>query len=198
MNGKKIISIGLATILSTSIYFSVYANTLKEGFSSEVTAVSSQTNTVKLLNNELANLEHGFDIKRLISLYDEEIELTDDELQILEDLELLTGDLFEMFYEFGCIDEDGTILSFDFLTTEQVEEIKSYVKEIKILQNKLVNGTMDNIISDMQKSSRENIIEISEQFGLIQQGQFDFDSYMQLTEEEKEEFRQIIKENKSL
>lgn len=198
MNGKKIISIGLATILSTSIYFSVYANTLKEGFTSEVTAVSSQTNTVKLLNNELANLEHGFDIKRLISLYDEEIELTDDELQILEDLELLTGDLFEMFYEFGCIDEDGTILSFDFLTTEQVEEIKSYVKEIKILQNKLVNGTMDNIISDMQKSSRENIIEVSEQFGLIQQGQFDFDSYMQLTEEEKEEFRQIIKENKSL
>ncbi len=186
MDVRRVISIGLATLLSTNIYFNIYASESKSINKTNYNSFSEERNiNTAILANE------NFYIRQLLSLDNEEVILTDEQENILKDIELITYDLLEIFIEFGCIDEHGQILNINNLEKYKISEIENYITEINILQFRFRN----TILGKENKIKKDKFIEVSKNFGLIRDNQFDYDVFNDLSKEEKLYYKEKLKEN---
>ncbi len=191
MNVKRMVSISLATLISTNMYFTMYANTLKSNatLESSIEEKDNQIEDIVFKNNEILKSEYGIDLKKLSLIYGENIELTEEQEEIFESLELMTYDLLEMFIEFGCVDENKNLIGLNHLERDDLDEIKSYVNEIKVMRDRLMNSVQQH----EQRLKRKYLLEVSEQYDLIQDGQFDFDAYLDLPLTTKVEYEEQLK-----
>ncbi len=186
MNVKRLISISLATVISTNMYFTMYANTLNGNvdLKCKTELVSEEDVTVVGLRNKILNLEYVLEFEKLKQFLDKEVVLTKEQEEILESLELMTFDLMQLFIEFDCVDNDNNIIGIEHLTTEQLAEIELYVKEIRLMELKLKN----TITQSEEIVKRDYLMSVSEQYNLIENEQFNYDKYLKLPEDIKEKY----------
>ncbi len=189
MNVKRIASISLAAVISTNMYFTMYANTLKEnkGVQNNIELIGNQDSTP--INNGIVKFQHGINFNCLESLYDQDIELTEEQNEILKSLELMTYDLMQMFIEYDCIDENNNLIGLNHLENDELEEIQSYVTEIRIMKNKLIN----TVNQHEYRSKREYLLQVSDEYNLIENEQFNYDAYIDLPYEVKEKYKEQLK-----
>ncbi len=175
MSKKKIISIGLATILSSSIYYNIYANSISKNEIEDNSNLQAYT-----VNNEVYE-----EYKK--GKYSDD---NSEKEEVVKSLKLLGNDLLDLFFEYGCIDEDGNLLGYSNLTDKQSEEIISYVEEIKQLQKKLFQKSY---LSDEQKLRKEKHNKLNEEFGLVTNGVFDIEKFENMSDKQLELYRMKLK-----